>query len=179
MPFLHPSIVSQYLEILPGMRVADFGCGSGHWAIILGRAVGPSGKVFAVDVQESALEATRAQARSSHLGNIETIRANVEIPGATAIKDATVDAVMISNMLFQADEKAHVAAEAARILKPGGRVFLIDWETDGEPLTPSLGPPRAQRVTRQNAEQLFTSEGFRFEKEFNAGSHHYGIIFRK
>ena len=63
MPFLHPSIASQYLEILPGMRIADFGCGSGHWTIILARAVGPSGKVFAVDVQETALEATRSASR--------------------------------------------------------------------------------------------------------------------
>ena len=109
MPFLHPSVVTQYLEILPGMRIADFGCGSGHWAVVLARAVGPSGKVFAVDVQESALETTRAQARQAHLANIETIRANVEVLGATALKDATVDAVMISNMLFQADEKTNVA----------------------------------------------------------------------
>ena len=179
MPFLHPSVVTQYLEILPGMRIADFGCGSGHWAVVLARAVGPSGKVFAVDVQESALETTRAQARQAHLANIETIRANVEVLGATTLKDATVDAVMISNMLFQADEKTNVATEAARIIKPGGRVFLIDWDTAAETANPSLGPALASRVTRQNAEQLFTSKGFHFEKEFSAGSHHYGLMFRK
>ncbi len=179
MSFLHPSITNKFLEILPGMRIADFGCGSGHWAIILARAVGPSGKVFAIDVQESALEATRAQARFMHLANIETIRANVEIPGATMLKDATIDAVMISNMLFQADEKADVAGEAARIIKPGGRVFLIDWDAATESAAPRLGPPLAERVTRQDAEQLFMSQGFRFEKEFTAGSHHYGLIFRK
>ncbi|OGZ44469.1 MAG: hypothetical protein A2719_05055 [Candidatus Ryanbacteria bacterium RIFCSPHIGHO2_01_FULL_45_22] len=178
MPFLHPSIVTQYLEILPGMRIADFGCGSGHWAIILARAVGSSGTVFAIDVQESALEATRAQARLAHITNVETIRGNVEVPGATMLKDRTVDAVMISNMLFQADEKEKVAGEAARIIKPGGRLFLIDWDPATEQTTPSLGPPLAQRMTRQDAEQLFTSKGFHFEKEFNAGSHHYGLIFR-
>ena len=179
MPFLHPSIVHQYLQIRPGMRIADFGCGSGHWAIILARTVGSSGKVFAIDVQESALEATRAQARHAHLTNIETIRANVEVPNATTLKDATVDAVMISNMLFQADQKANVAAEAARIIKPGGRAFLIDWDTATEPANSSWGPPPASRVTRQDAEQLFISAGFRFEKEFNAGSHHYGLMFRR
>ncbi|OGZ47601.1 MAG: hypothetical protein A3J55_04480 [Candidatus Ryanbacteria bacterium RIFCSPHIGHO2_02_FULL_45_17b] len=85
---------------------------------------------------------------------------------------------MISNMLFQADEKEKVAGEAARIIKPGGRLFLIDWDPATEQTTPSLGPPLAQRMTRQDAEQLFTSKGFHFEKEFNAGSHHYGLIFR-
>ena len=177
--FLHPTIVSQSLDILPGMRIADFGCGSGHWAIILARAVGPSGKVFALDVQESALEATRAEARYAHLQNIETVRANVEIPGGTMLKESTVDAVMISNMLFQADEKANVVAEAAHIIKPGGRAFLIDWDNAIETPAPRMGPPSSQRISRQDAEHLFVSNGFRFEKEFNAGSHHYGLIFRK
>lgn len=175
MPFLHPSIASDSLDILPGMRIADFGCGSGHWAVALARAVGPAGKIFAIDIQEPALEATRSQARHAHIQNIETIRKDLEAPGATALKDATVDAVMISNMLFQAAKKQSVAAEAARILKPRGRVFLIEWDKD----TSLVGPPASQRVSRQDAERLFGAEGLRFEKEFNAGSHHYGLIFRK
>lgn len=176
---MHPSIVTQYLEILPGMRIADFGCGSGHWAIALARAVGTSGNIFAIDVQESALEATRAQARIAHIPNVETIRANVEVLGATMLKNETLDAVMISNLLFQADEKENVAAEASRIIKQGGRVFLIDWDVSAGSKTSSLGPPLGKRVARQAAEQLFVRSGFRFEKEFNAGSHHYGLMFRK
>lgn len=179
MPFLHPSIASKFLDILPGMRVADFGCGSGHWAVELAKAVGPAGKIFAVDAQESALEATRSQARMAHLQNIETIRADVEAPGATALKEGMVDAVIISNMLFQADKKQNVVSEAARITKHGGRVFLIDWDNAVEMPFSRMGPPSSQRVTRQDAERLFASNGFRFEKEFNAGSHHYGLIFRK
>jgi len=175
MPFLQPSSSITYLELLPGMRVADFGCGSGHWALLLAQAVGPSGKVFAIDVQETALSATRSQAKNARLENIETIRADLEIPGASHLKDAAVDAVLISNMLFQADEKANVAAEAARIVKPNGRVFLIEWdEVEG-----GAGPSASQRIPRQTAEHMFESFGFRFEKEFVAGSHHYGLIFRK
>lgn len=179
MSFLHPSIASKSLDILPGMRVADFGCGSGHWAVELAKAVGPSGKIFAVDVQESALEATRSEARRAHLQNIETIRADVEAPGATALKEGMVDAVIISNMLFQADKKQNVVSEAARIVKPSGRVFLIDWDNTIDVYASRMGPPASQRISRQDAEHLFVSDGFRFEKEFNAGSHHYGLIFRK
>ncbi len=175
MPFLQPSTSVNFLELLPGMRVADFGCGSGHWAVILSRAVGPSGRVFAIDVQETALSATRSQAKSAHLENIETIRADLEIPGASSLKDAAVDAVLISNMLFQADEKTNVVAEAVRILKPNGRVFLIEWdEVEG-----GVGPSASQRIPRQTTEHMFESFGLRFEKEFVAGSHHYGIMFRK
>lgn len=175
MPFLHPSIASKSLGILPGMQIADFGCGSGHWALVLARAVGPGGKVFAIDIQKSALEATHSEATHAHIQNIETIRANVEVPGATALKDNVIDAVMISNMLFQTDKKEQVAAEAARIIKPGGRVFLIEWDTAKS----LVGPPGSQRVSRQNAEKICQAQGLRLEKEFNAGSHHYGLIFRK
>lgn len=175
MPFLNPDIAIKSLHILPGMRIADFGSGSGHWALAFANAVGPSGKVFAIDVQPAALEATRSRAALLHITVIETMRANLEIPGASALKEYSVDAVMISNMLFQADEKANVVAEAARIVKPGGRVFLIEWDT-AESLT---GPPASQRMARQDAERMFTDAGLRFEKEFNAGSHHYGLIFKK
>ncbi|TSC71416.1 MAG: methylase involved in ubiquinone/menaquinone biosynthesi [Parcubacteria group bacterium Gr01-1014_70] len=177
MSFLHPSTSIDSLEIIPGQRIADFGCGSGHWAAALSRAVGPGGKVFAIDIQEPALEATRALMRSLHLQNIETIRADVETPSATALKDATLDAVLISNMLFQADQKANVAKEAARILKPGGRVFLIDWDSTNSPS--SMGPPLRQRMSRTAVQELFEAVGMHYIKEFNTGSYHYGLIFRK
>lgn len=175
MPFLHPTTTTQSLEILPGMRIVDFGCGSGHWAVNLAKATGPAGKVFAIDIQEAALEATRSQAKMAHLSTIETICADLETPGATTLAEASVDVVMISNMLFQADEKTVILTEAARILKPRGRVFLIEWDETGS----LAGPPAPQRISRQAAEQLFSKEDLRMEKEFNAGTHHYGLIFRK
>lgn len=175
MSFLNPTITIQSLDILPGMRIVDFGCGSGHWAVSLAKATGPAGKVFAIDIQKGALEATRSQAKTAHLTTIETIAADLETPGATTLAEASIDAVMISNMLFQADEKVVVIAEAARILKPRGRVFLIEWDE-----TESLaGPPAPQRISRQTVEQLFGKEGLGMEKEFNAGAYHYGLIFRK
>jgi ubiquinone/menaquinone biosynthesis C-methylase UbiE len=125
MSFLYPETTVSSLDIIPGMRIADFGCGSGHWAITLAKAVGPSGTIIAIDVQESALEATRSAARHAHRENVETLRADLEAPGSTMLADASVDAVLISNMLFQADEKLIIAEEAARIVKPGGRVFLL------------------------------------------------------
>ena len=175
MSFLNPDITIKSFGILPGMRIADFGAGSGHWAFAIARAAGPKGKVFAVDIQSAALEAIRSRAKIEHIANIETIQANLETPRATMLADTSVDAVLISNMLFQADEKTNAAGEAARILKPGGRVFLIEWDTAD--LTP--GPPAAQRIPRAEAERMFEHTGLHFEKEFNAGSHHYGLMFRK
>lgn len=175
MPFLHPDIAIKNLDIIPGMRIADFGCGAGHWTVALARLAGAGGRVYAFDVQESALESTRSLARSARLQNIETVRANLEIPGSSALRDGSVDMVLLCNILFQAEQKDVIAAEATRIIKSGGRAVVVEWdETDS-----LAGPPVRQRVTRQTAEQLFTSSGLRFEKEFNTGSHHYGLIFRK
>ena len=175
MPFLNPDIAIKSFGILPGMRVADFGAGAGHWAMAFARAVGPNGKMFAIDIQQTALEAIRSHARDAHMRNIETVHANLETPRATALADSSVDAVMISNILFQAEEKAVVIGEAARIVKPQGSVFLIEWDTADT----IMGPPGKQRVSRQDAERLCKDAGLHFKKEFAAGSHHYGLIFNK
>jgi len=61
------------------------------------------------------------------------------------------------------------------ILKPGGRVVLVEWDEEEKP----LGPPLRQRVNRKAAEDIFLKTGFHFEKEFDAGENHYGLILKK
>ena len=175
MPFLQPELATRSFDILPGMTIADFGCGSGHWALLLAKLVGPSGKVYAFDVQESALEATRSQAKLAHMYNIEGVRTDLEQPHGSTLKDACVDMVVLSNILFQVESKETIVKEAARVVKPGGKAIVIEWD-ETESLT---GPPIAQRITRQETERLFLQQSFRFEKECNAGSQHYGFVFKK
>lgn len=175
MAFLNPETTVKSLGILPGMRVADFGCGSGHWVLVLAHAVGPGGKIFAIDIQTNVLEALQSRVQTAHLTTIETICTNLEKPHSTALKDLSLDAVLISNMLFQAHEKTNVVMEAARVVKPGGRIFLIEWDNTESP----IGPPLSQRVSRSEAERIMDHVGLHFEKEFAAGSYHYGLIFRK
>ena len=157
------------------MQVADFGCGSGHWVIPLAKQIGSQGKIYAVDIQKEALEAVRSQAKLEHIDSIETIWADLELPGATKLKDGIIDLIIIANILFQAENKTNVLQEALRILKPSGRLMLVEWDMSQT----IAGPSMANRIPRQEVETLLAKVGFIFEKEFSAGSQHYGLLFRK
>ena len=131
-------IVERELGLAPGMKVADFGCGSGHFTTEIAKQIGRDGMVYAFDVQEEALSAVKSRASAMDIDNIETARINLEIEKSTALTGGLVDLVIISNMLFQVENKEAVAREAFRILKLGGKVIVIEWDVSSA----LAGPPR-------------------------------------
>ncbi len=164
--------------------MADFGCGSGHYTIEAGRRAGKSGKIYAIDIQKEMLSYTRAQAKLAGLENIETIWTDLELKESTRLKAEAVDIITISNILFQADNKGQVIEEARRILKPGGRVAVIEWDVGNQPASPAgrpanFGPVMEKRISLETVKNLFGAAGFVFERSFNPGDHHYGLIFKK
>lgn len=175
MAFTDPKAVIEVLDILPGMVAADFGSGAGGYTIPLAERLGNSGKVYALDIRKEMLEVVRSKARSFNLSNVETIWADLETSQGSHLKENSVDIVMISNILFQVENRKRLSDEVFRILKSGGRVVLVEWAEDKKP----FGPPLKERVNRKEAEDLFLKTGFVFEKEFNAGEYHYGLVLKK
>ena len=173
--FLDPEKIIDHIDIRPGMRVADFGCGHGYYAIPIAKRVGDSGKVYAFDVQQTAVDALRTHAQAQRLGTIEVRRVNLEKPGATGLADGAVHLVLIANILFQAEDRHSLLEEAIRILARDGSIALIEWGKEGGP----LGPPVHLRVSQEEIKNMMEENGFHKEREFNAGEWHYGIIFKK
>lgn len=173
--FVAPQKAVETLDLRPGMKAADFGCGAGFYTIPLARRLGEAGKVWAFDIRTEMLEVVRSKARELGLSNVETVRADLETIEATHLKENSVDTVLISNILFQVEDKAALAREAFRILKPGGELMVVEWAEEKN----SFGPPVKTRLDRRAAEEFFLKAGFSFRKEFPAGEHHYGLIFRK
>lgn len=182
--FVSPAKVIENLDLGPAMTVADFGCGSGHYTIEAAKKVGQSGKVYAIDIQQEMLSFVRSQAKLMGLINIETVWADLETANATNLRENSVDLVIISNILFQAENKKQIIQEALRILKSGGKTAIVEWDIENQSASPAgkpaaFGPQTEKRVTSQNVKDLFAESGFIFEKEFNPGEHHYGLIFKK
>lgn len=173
--FIAPEAVVKNLDIRPGMKVADFGAGAGFYTLVLAQRVGASGKVWALDIRKEMLEVIRSKARGAHLTNIETLWSDLEKPEGSHLKENSTDLVLISNLLFQVQDKKILAEETFRILKSGGRVVLVEWAEEEKP----VGPPLPERVNRKAAEDIFLKAGFHFEKEFDAGENHYGLILKK
>ena len=104
---------------------------------------------------------------------METVWGNIEKQGGTTLKEDSMDAVILSNALFQVEHQAPVVAEIKRILKPGGRLLLIDWAGSYD----GIGPPEADIISEHTALELFITNGFHKMKDFRAGPHHYSIVF--
>lgn len=158
-----------------GSTIADFGSGSGHYAKVLSSAVGEKGKVLAIDVQKDLLAKLKREAVTNKMNNIEVVWADLEKARGSKLRDGLVDGVVISNLLFQVDGKEAIATEASRITKTGGTVLIIDWLDSAS----GVGPQKEKVFDAKKTEELFSQHGFLFEREIDAGSHHYGIILRK
>ena len=173
--FSDPKHNIEQLGLSDGMIVADLGTGSGFYAIEAGKAVAPMGKVYAVDIQKDLLDRLRTEANRAHVRNIEIISGDIEKLGGTKIREGNVDRVIAANVLFMIEDKKSFANEIKRILKPKGAVLIVDWAASFS----QMGPHADHVVYKDKALKLFTDAGFKVEKEISAGSHHYGMIFRK
>jgi ubiquinone/menaquinone biosynthesis C-methylase UbiE len=174
--FLDPAKTLEQFGIGTNMIVADLGAGSGFYSLAAARLnKSGSGKVYAIEVQRDLLGRIKDAAEKEQLSHIEYIWANFEKLGGTKLHDHTVDRVIVSNVMFQVEDKPTAVKEIARILKPDGKVLFIDWsESFG-----GMGPHPDAVFTRTKAIELFRSAGFTEESEIDAGVHHYGIIFKK
>ena len=168
--FSDPTVNLSKLGITDGMKVVDLGAGSGFYTIASARMVGSSGRVYAVDVQKDLLDRIRTNGANEGLRNIEVVWGNAEKIGGTKLREAIADRVVASNILFQIEKPDDFALEIKRLLKPGGKVMIIDWCE-----VSSIGPKTL--FPSFKAQTLFEKSGFKLDQSFGAGDHHYGLVF--
>jgi ubiquinone/menaquinone biosynthesis C-methylase UbiE len=160
---------------MPGWHVADLGCGTGYFTISFARAVGKDGVVSAVDIMTEPLESVKGRAEAMGMNNVQSIRADLEVLGGTKIPDNSQDISLLANTMFQSQKKDAMLAEAVRMLKPGGRLVVIEWKKG----VPGFGPPDALRTDEEAMRALATAAGVRFERTIEAGSFYFGHIYTK
>lgn len=173
MNFCDPQHNVLQMGLREGLKVGDFGSGIGHFALAVAPIVGNEGKVYAVDVQEDVLTRLRAEAEHRKLRNVETVWGDIERLRGTKLKDGVLDAVILSNTLFQLEHKEGAMAELKRVLKPGGTLLVVDWAG----CYGGMGPAEEHIVPEHDAEALFIGAGFHKKKAFRGGPHHYSLVF--
>lgn len=173
--FLNPTRALQAAKLHDGMRVADFGAGSGFFTRAAARMVGGKGLVWAVDVHQDLLPRIKKLALEEGLANVEVVHGNIERAGGSHLPEDNFDLVIISNLLFGTEHKDAVVKEAKRVLRRGGRALVIDWAGSFG----GMGPHPDHCVTADHAQTLFELGGFALVETVPAGSHHWGLLMKK
>lgn len=172
MTFSDPQKNIQQFGLIEGMKIADLGAGSAAYTLAAARQVGNSGRVYAIEVQKELISNIKNSAIKQGLSNVEVIWGDIESLGGTKIQDHSLDAVMVSNVLFQAEDKKGLVEEVKRILKPKGRVLVVDWKESYR----GMGPHPDHIMTEDSAKKLFEESGFSLDRSISAGDHHYGFV---
>ncbi len=168
--FLPPAEIVSALQLVDGLTVADMGAGTGYFAVPIARAVG-SGKVMAVDVSDELLELLREKLRRGDApGNIVLLQGDAE---GTSLRRESCDLVFMANVWHEFPHRVEVLLEAKRLLRPNGRVAILDWKPG---TTRPPGPPLEHRVPQCEVERILTAEGWRDVRGREIGQHSYLII---
>lgn len=175
--FARPERNVAALGVESGMTVADFGAGSGAYVFAIASRLAGSGHVYAIDIQADLLRRIGAEARRRGYRNVEVIWADLEEPKASKLRDGLLDLVLVSNLLFQVEDRAAVLREARRVLRDRGRLAIIEW-SERPAMERGFGPHRGALLSKTAAIALAADAGFAQAEEFEAGTHHYGLLFR-
>jgi len=125
--------------IKTGYTCVDFGSGTGTFALPMTELVGDEGKVFAIDNSDLMFTHIRAKNPPSNL-----ILINSDV-NKTGLSDGIADICLLAFILHEVKTPDHLITETHRLLKPGGRIVIVEWKEDLD----SPGPPRRVRISNE------------------------------
>jgi arsenite methyltransferase len=165
-----PQKVIAALKIQPGSIVADLGSGGGYFTFRLADAVGPTGKVYAVDVDPDMIDLVAKAAREKSSNNIEPILAKANDP---LLPKPGVDLIFTSNTYHHIDNRVAYFGNLRQSLRPGGRIAILDFDRRAwiEGLLRHYTP---SEFIKREMEQA----GFALEQEFDFLDRQAFLIFK-
>ncbi|MEI6316617.1 MAG: class I SAM-dependent methyltransferase [bacterium] len=170
MDFLDPAKVLQEFGVFGTEQVADFGAGAGHFSMEAAKRL-DGGRLFAIDIEKEMLTRLVAEAHERGHDHVHTVWGDLATIGGVPLADHSFDKVIAVSVLFQVDDRDAFVQETKRLVKPGGKVLLVDWK-EGT----TFGPHHEHRISEIEALALFRKHGFEKEKDVTTGDYHYGMI---
>jgi ubiquinone/menaquinone biosynthesis C-methylase UbiE len=170
--FIRPEEFWHSLGLRAGQTLVHLGSGPGFYLIPAAKIVGEGGKVIGIDIQAHLLAEAESRAAREGVGDIvHTVRANLDLDQGSTLPPASADWVLVANILHQT-KPPHILAEAARIVKPDGRVIVVEWNVAASP----LGPPNHVRIAEPEALAAVEAAGLQVLNKFKPSPYHYGLV---
>jgi ubiquinone/menaquinone biosynthesis C-methylase UbiE len=155
-------------DLRSGMTFVDVGCGEGFFTFLAAKQVGKQGKVFAVDVDSSAIQKLKNKADAEGLKNIT---AKVGSGEETVFCNKCADVIFYSIVLHDFSDPAKVLKNARLMVKSDGRLIDLDWKKQEM----HFGPPVEIRFNEEQASNLIRNAGFQIDNVKSVGSYHYVV----
>jgi ubiquinone/menaquinone biosynthesis C-methylase UbiE len=173
--FINPDLIINAIGIEKGSVVADFGCGSGYFSLPIAQKIGENGILYALDILPQSLEMINGYAKTMGLTNIIAKRVNLEKNNGSTLDEGICDWVIMKDMLFQNKLKINIIKEAYRVLRNGGKILVIEWDTKDA----SIGPENSCRVPKEALFEIIQDSGMSILSEVPVSNFHYGLILVK
>jgi ubiquinone/menaquinone biosynthesis C-methylase UbiE len=165
-----PLDVIKFLRVPPGGRVADIGAGTGYFTVRLAEAVGPEGKVLAVEIEPGLVEHLRQRAERAGLTQVEAVAAE---PADPRLPEAGVDVIFVCDTWHHIDARLRYLGLLARALKPSGRLVILDFREGDLP----VGPPAGHKLSRDAVVRELRMAGWKLAAESRDLPYQYLLAF--
>jgi ubiquinone/menaquinone biosynthesis C-methylase UbiE len=154
-----PEVYLAALAPRPGLRLADLGVGTGYFTLPVLDALAGEGTFYAVDTSPEMLAALAERLRGHpHGGRVQAVRSS---ESAVPLPDGCVDAVVMGALFHELEDRGAFLAEVRRLLAPGGRVLVADWDRrPGQTGEAEHGPPYDHRVPSEETAAALAAAGF-------------------
>ncbi len=150
----HPDQALDAMNIKPGMQIADLGVGVGYMTLRMAKRVGPTGRIYGVDLQPGMLAKLQENAKAAGLANIVPVLGEPADPKLAA---GSVDMVLMVDVYHEISQPQAMIRKLREALKPDGRLMLLEYRAE-DPKVP-INPDHKMTVGQVKAE--IEPEGFR------------------
>lgn len=165
--YLNPDSIWDVIAPEGVETVVDLGAGIGFFAIPFSRKI-PQGRIYGCDLREEMVGNLEMAIKAEGASNIIPVKTEeVRVP----LEDGIADLVFMVNLHHEFDHPVDSMAECRRMLRPGGRVAVIDWKREE---TPS-GPPLHVRLTPEQVMAQLTEAGFEAAQSHQVLAYHFII----
>ena len=173
--YQQPDKVIATLGLKPGMVVADVGAGSGYFTRRLAQAVGNTGQVIVIDVEQKMLDYNKQELEK--LGIADRAKFILAKPDDPSLPENAVDLVFLCNVYHHIEHQVDYFAKTKSVLTPNGRVAIVDFYRDER--SGELGFPKHHLVPREQVITNMEYAGYVLSKEHTFLSRQYFLEFNQ